>query len=44
MARVVLGFGPSHSPLLSVPAELWRTYAERDKRNPRLYRVPTDTT
>jgi hypothetical protein len=40
MAKIVLGIGTSHSPQLSVPGDLWDTYAERDKRNPGLYRIP----
>lgn len=40
MAEIVLGLGTSHSPLLSVPADLWGVYGERDQRNPFLYRVP----
>ena len=40
MAEIVLGLGTSHSPLLSVPNRLWAGYAERDKENQTLYRVP----
>ncbi|MCZ6789557.1 MAG: hypothetical protein O7D33_06430 [Chloroflexi bacterium] len=40
MGEIVLGLITSHSPLLSVPVELWTAYAERDKRNPNIYRVP----
>ena len=40
MAEIVLGLGTSHSPLLSVPAEMWRPYAERDRANATLYRIP----
>lgn len=36
MAHIVLGLGTSHSPQLSVPADLWAEYGERDKRNPQL--------
>lgn len=39
MADLVLGVGTSHSPLLSVPSEMWGEYGERDKRNPWLYRI-----
>ena len=40
MAEIVLGLGTSHSPQLSIPAELWAKYAERDRGNTSLYRVP----
>ena len=40
MAEIVLGLGTSHSPLLSVPNELWGAYGERDKENQTLYSVP----
>jgi hypothetical protein len=40
MAKIVLGIVTSHSPQLSVPGDLWGTYAERDKCNPGLYRIP----
>ena len=40
MAEVVLGLGTSHSPLLSVPGEMWGPYGERDKANANLYRIP----
>ncbi|MCH7843751.1 MAG: extradiol ring-cleavage dioxygenase, partial [Chloroflexi bacterium] len=36
MAEIVLGLGTSHSPMLSLPGELWGEYAERDKGNPML--------
>ena len=36
MAEIVLGLGTSHSPMLSLPSELWSEYAERDKGNPML--------
>jgi 3-O-methylgallate 3,4-dioxygenase len=39
LAEIVLGLGTSHSPLLSVPDELWGEYAERDRRNPFLHRT-----
>ena len=39
MAKVVLGLGTSHSPLLSVPSELWALYAERDRANGSLYSI-----
>ncbi|HEX6513372.1 MAG TPA: hypothetical protein VF157_13795, partial [Chloroflexota bacterium] len=40
MAEIVLGLGTSHTPLLSLPAELWPAYAEGDKRNPELVYPP----
>ncbi len=39
MAKVVLGLGTSHSPLLSVPGEMWGQYGERDRANNSLYRT-----
>ena len=33
MAQIVLGFGTSHTPMLTLPADLWPAYAERDRRN-----------
>ena len=36
MAEIVLGLGTSHSPMLSLPAELWGEFAARDKGNPML--------
>ena len=36
MAEIVLGLGTSHSPMLSLPGELWGEFAARDKRNPML--------
>lgn len=40
MAEIVLGIGTSHTPLLSLPAELWPAYAEGDKHNPELVAPP----
>ncbi|SRR5579884_350928 len=40
MAEIVLGIGTSHTPLLSLPAELWPAYAEGDKNNPELVFPP----
>jgi len=40
MADIVLGMGTSHTPLLSLPAELWPAYAERDSGNPELAYPP----
>jgi len=36
MAKIVLGIGTSHSPLLTVPGEEWRHRAAADHKNPRL--------
>jgi len=36
MARIVLGIGTSHTPLLSLPPEMWPQYAKNDERNPEL--------
>jgi hypothetical protein len=36
MARIVLGMGTSHGPLLSTPPEEWSQRAEADRRNPHL--------
>jgi hypothetical protein len=36
MAEIVLGIGTSHTPMLTLPAELWSSYAGRDARNPEL--------
>jgi len=36
MARIVLGLGTSHSPLLPLTAEQWIERGEDDRRNPRL--------
>src|ERR1700716_4299886 len=40
MAKVVLGIGTSHTPLLSLPPEMWPTYAKGDERNPELAYPP----
>ena len=34
MAEIVLGIGTSHSPMLSLPPELWSKPQEGDKKNP----------
>jgi 3-O-methylgallate 3,4-dioxygenase len=39
MARMVLGLGTSHSPQLSIPADMWGPYGERDRRNRDLYNL-----
>jgi hypothetical protein len=36
MAKIVLGMGSSHGPLLATPPELWSHRVEADKRNPAL--------
>jgi Catalytic LigB subunit of aromatic ring-opening dioxygenase len=41
MAELVLGLGTSHTPMLSIPAELWSTYAEGDVRIPELAYPPS---
>ena len=33
VARIVLGVGTSHSPLLSIPPEYWAEYARNDRSN-----------
>ena len=40
MAEVVLGIGASHSPMMSLPPDLWHDMGERDKRNPMLSAPP----
>src|SRR6266536_6245460 len=41
MAEIVLGLGTSHTPMLTIPAELWPRYAEGDQRIPELAYPPT---
>jgi 3-O-methylgallate 3,4-dioxygenase len=36
MAEIVLGLASSHSPIMSLRAEQWPVFAERDPRNPAL--------
>ena len=36
MARIVLGLGTSHSPMLSTPPEIWPQHVDRDRQNPAL--------
>ena len=36
MAEIVLGIGTSHSPMLTLPPELWPAIARRDETNPEL--------
>ena len=33
MANLVLGIATSHTPMLTLPAELWSSYARNDERN-----------
>lgn len=40
MAEIVLGIGTSHTPMLSLPADLWPSYARRDEHNPELVYPP----
>jgi hypothetical protein len=36
MADIVLGLGTSHTPMLTLPAELWSSYAQNDQKNQEL--------
>ena len=36
MADIVLGIGTSHTPMLTLSADLWSSYARNDQRNPEL--------
>ncbi len=40
MARIVLGIGTSHTPLLSLPGDRWFEYSQGDLRNPELVFPP----
>ena len=40
MAKIVLGLGSAHSPMLSLQPDMWPLFAERDKGNPMLTVVP----
>jgi 3-O-methylgallate 3,4-dioxygenase len=40
VAKIVLGLGTSHSPMLNLTADIWDQRAQEDQRNPMLYRVP----
>ena len=40
MAEIVLGIGTSHTPMLSLPAELWPVFAKGDENNPELAYPP----
>lgn len=35
MAKIILGLGTAHSPMVSEPPRLWSVHGEADKRNPR---------
>lgn len=35
MAKIVLGVGSSHGPMLSTPPDMWHLRAEADQKNPR---------
>ncbi len=41
MAKVVGGFGTGHTPLMSVPGELWEEYAKRDPKSRELILPPS---
>lgn len=36
MAQLVLGLGVSHTPQMSMPSNLWASYARHDRKNPNL--------
>src|SRR5215208_5044566 len=40
MARIVLGIGTSHTPMLALPADLWPAYSRNDERNAELAYPP----
>ena len=44
MAEIVLGLGTSHSPMLSLPGDMWGEYAARDKNNPMLLSLEDGST
>jgi hypothetical protein len=37
MAKILLGMGSSHGPMLSTPPDMWHLRAEADHRNPKHY-------
>jgi 3-O-methylgallate 3,4-dioxygenase len=41
MAKIVGGFGSSHSPLMSLTGPLWAVHAQNDLRNRELIKVPS---
>ena len=40
MAKIVLGLGSAHSPMLSLGGDRWSEYGERDQANPIVGRSP----
>ena len=40
MAKIIGGFSTSHTPLMSIPGNLWATYAQNDPRNRELVLMP----
>jgi 3-O-methylgallate 3,4-dioxygenase len=40
MARLVLGIGTSHTPMLSIPGDRWADFGERDRNNDELVFPP----
>jgi 3-O-methylgallate 3,4-dioxygenase len=40
MAKIVLGIGTSHTPMLAIPPEMWTQYAKGDERNSELAYPP----
>ena len=40
MAKIVLGLGSAHGPMLSLGGDRWSEYGERDQANPMLAAVP----
>lgn len=40
MAAIVVGIATSHSPMLSLPGELWQEYGKGDRNNPDLLAPP----
>lgn len=43
MAKVVMGIGTSHSPMLAIPGEFWPAYSQGDSRNRELLTVKGET-
>lgn len=43
MAKIVLGIGTSHSPMLAISSEFWPAYAQGDSRNRELLTVKGET-
>ncbi len=40
MAKIVGGFGSGHTPLMSIPGQMWSVYAQGDPRNRELVKMP----